>query len=67
MLSSLALLPNGLLASGSHDFTVKIWSPQNGSLMFTLNNHTNYVYALNVLNGGYLARGSKDGTVKIWG
>jgi WD40 repeat protein len=61
-----ANLPNGNLASGSRDNTVKIWNPNTGSLIYTLAGHTNAIFSLVVLPNGNLASGSWDNTVKIW-
>ena len=52
---SLAVLPNGYLASsaGLYDNTIKIWNATNASLIKTLTN-TYGVLNLAVLNNGYL-------------
>jgi WD40 repeat protein len=63
---TLAALPNGNLASGSWDNTVKIWNTNTGSLVYTLSGHTNWVWTLATLPNGNLASGSADNTVKIW-
>jgi WD40 repeat protein len=56
-LTSLATLPNGNLASGSYDKTIKIWNPNTGSLVYMWQDiHIN----------GNLASDSWDNTVKIW-
>ncbi len=49
---SLAVLPNGNLASCSWDTTVKIWNPNTGSLIFNLTNHTYVVRILALLPNG---------------
>jgi len=64
-IEALATLPNGNLASGSGSY-IRIYDPKTGSLVFTLTNHTSYVYALAILPNGNLASGSYDDTVKIW-
>jgi len=63
---ALSVLPDGSLASGSEDKTIKIWDVRNGQTIKTLTGHTSYVYALSVLSDGSLASGSSDSTVKIW-
>jgi len=63
---SIATLPNGNLASGSWDKTVKIWNPNTGSLVYTLTGHTNGVFTLAIFPNGNLASGSYDFTIKIW-
>ena len=60
------MLPNGYLASGSGDATIKIWNPTDGSVMRTLTGHTSLVHSLAVLPNGYLASCSFDNTIKIW-
>jgi WD40 repeat protein len=42
---SLAVLPNGHLASGSHGNTVCVWDVRSGSCALTLSGHTNWVPA----------------------
>ena len=37
---ALCVLPDGQLASGSHDCTVRIWDPRTGALTRTLEGHT---------------------------
>ena len=66
MISSLIKLENGLVVSGSYDWTANVWDPKSGQLVYTLNNHTSYVYDVRSLSNGFLATASKDGTVKIW-
>jgi WD40 repeat protein len=53
------------LASGSAERTIKIWNQINGTLIRTLNGHTDYVLALTDLQNGDLARGSADRTINI--
>ena len=60
----LAVLPDGSLASGSFDKTVKLW--KDGVCTHTLEGHTDGVLCLAVLPDGSLASGSHDGTVKLW-
>ena len=63
---TLATLSNGNLASGSYDYTIKIWNPNTGSLVYTLTGHTFWVLTLATLSNGNLASGSYDFTIKIW-
>jgi hypothetical protein len=68
-LMSLVLLPDGRLASGSRDKTIKLWSLDGGGggkCVATLAGHTDTVKALAVLPDGRLASGSWDKTIKVW-
>jgi WD40 repeat protein len=66
-ISSLKVLKNGNLASGSWDNTIKIWNTQSGDILRTCKGHTASVYTLEELNAdGLLVSGSADKTVKIW-
>ncbi|CAF1000973.1 unnamed protein product [Brachionus calyciflorus] len=65
-ISSLAVLPDGNLESGSDDTTIKIWNTNYGSVIKTLNGHSEWVECLAVLPDGNLTSGSDDITIKIW-
>ena len=56
----------GLLASGSEDNTVRIWSAEDGSERHVLRSHEGWVKALCSLGGVLLASASDDNTVRIW-
>lgn len=58
-------LPNGNLASGSADGTVKIWNTDTGALLQTLTGHYGGIGALAVLANGYIASASYQ-TIEIW-
>ena len=64
----LAVAPDGgWLASGSRDYTVKVWEAATWQEIATLTGHTGDVFALAVApDGGWLASGSYDDTVKVW-
>jgi WD40 repeat protein len=66
IVSSLAFLPDGTLASGSRDTTVKIWNLQSGECLKTLRRHTKTVSSLAVLPNRTLASGSWDTTINLW-
>jgi DNA-binding beta-propeller fold protein YncE len=67
-LTCLALSPDGKrLASGSRDWTVKVWDTATGQETLTLNGHTGPVYSVAFSRDGKrLASGSADHTVKVW-
>jgi WD40 repeat protein len=64
--NALAVLPDGRLASGAFDRTIKLWDPASGQLQATLEGHSGSVNALAVLPGGRLASGAGDRTIKLW-
>ncbi len=56
-----------LLASGSHDDTVRLWDPDTGELLRTLEGHEGDVNSVAFSpNGRLLASGSDDRTVRLW-
>jgi WD40 repeat protein len=65
---SLALSPDGsLLASGSFDYTTKLWNyTSQSTALKTLTGHTNYVRAVCFVSNQLVASGSYDFTIKIW-
>jgi hypothetical protein len=63
---SLAVLPDGYLASGSWDSKIKIWDTVKGIEIKTLTGLTSSVSSLAVLPDGYLASGSNP-KIFIWG
>lgn len=65
---ALAVLPDGMLAFASRDFTVGVWDPANGACMFEFGGgyHCDCVTALAVLPANTLASGSYDRTVRVW-
>ena len=66
-INALVVLPNGDLASGSSDDTIKIWNINSGTLKETLfSKDTGDVNALVVLQNGDLASGSTDNNIRIW-
>src|SRR5262249_23525088 len=63
---ALCVLPNGRLASGSSDATIRIWDTKTGAEVRRLQGHTRGVSALCVLSDGRLASGSTDNTIRVW-
>ena len=64
----MAFSPDGtVLATGSHDLTIKLWDVATGRERATLRGHTGNVYTVAFSpDGSLLASGSLDGTVRIW-
>jgi small GTP-binding protein len=55
-----------MIASGSRDFTIKVWDADSGDLIFKLPGHTGFINCLAFGGNGILVSGSSDGTIKIW-
>jgi WD40 repeat protein len=66
--SSVAFNPDGrILASGSHDQTVRLWDVYTGNCVRTLLGHRHWVFSVSFSpNGQILASGSHDETIKLW-
>ena len=62
----LETLHSGMLASGSKDGHIQLWSLSSFVQMGILGKHSKGVLRLLQLRNGYLASGSWDTTVKIW-
>lgn len=65
-ISTLVVLPDGRLASGSYDNTIRIWDIESRRCVATLTGHTIGISSLQVLPDGRLASGSWDNTIRIW-
>jgi len=57
-------LSNGIILSGSDDYTIKLWKDYYN--IKTLEGHSNSIRALCQINDDYFASGSFDSTIKIW-
>ncbi|MGE5391378.1 MAG: WD40 repeat domain-containing protein [Deltaproteobacteria bacterium] len=66
--TSLAISPDGkILASGSKDTTINLWSFPDGKLLKTLNGHTDTVLALAITpDGETLVSAGKDKRIILW-
>jgi WD40 repeat protein len=64
--AALCLLPDGRLASGSFDRTIRLWDVATGTETARFEGHASWVTALCMLPGGQLASGSLDGTIRLW-
>jgi WD40 repeat protein len=64
----LVLSPDGtILASGSHDRTVRVWDMKTGKKLQTLEGHSNFVMAVAFSPDGMtLAAAESDRDVKLW-
>ncbi|MCL5875413.1 MAG: WD40 repeat domain-containing protein, partial [Candidatus Dependentiae bacterium] len=67
-IESVAWSPDGTkIASGSGDYTVRIWDANNGNELRTLTGHTNEVFSVAWSpDGTKIASGSWDQTIRIW-
>ncbi|MDP1817279.1 MAG: WD40 repeat domain-containing protein, partial [Leadbetterella sp.] len=67
-LSSISYSPNGKeLATGSYDYTAKIWDVSKGTEILTIPGHTGYISCISFSpDGKQLITGSWDQTAKLW-
>jgi WD40 repeat protein len=59
------VLPDGRLASGGSDGTIKLW-PKEGTGAPVVLSNGQAVHSLAVLPDGRLASGGQDGKIKLW-
>ena len=60
------LLPDGRLASGSYDNTIRLWDVAAGAETARLEGHSRAVAALCLLADGRLASGAYENTIRLW-
>jgi WD40 repeat protein len=65
LVRSLAVLPDGRLASGGNDGEIKLW-PRNGMGEPVILKHGGPIGSLVVLADGRLASGGQNGQIKLW-
>eukprot|EP00466_Bigelowiella_natans_P004484 jgi/Bigna1/79900/fgenesh1_pg.66_\ len=55
-----------VLASGSDDMSIKLWSIPGGALIRTISWHRHHITSVAFSEGSMLASASKDSTLRIW-
>jgi WD40 repeat protein len=63
---AMAMLPDGMLATGSGDNTVVLWEVKMARQVRRLTGHSGEVNGVAALDGGQLASCSMDSTIRIW-
>jgi WD40 repeat protein len=67
IITSVDVIDNKMIVSGSYDKTIKIWNSETGACFRTLEGHTDRVTCLaTIYQGIQIVSGSYDKTVKIW-
>jgi WD40 repeat protein len=65
-LVDLVLMSSNILASSSHDWTIRIWDLSKGNSKFNLTGHKDYAMGLKQVSRDILISGSADYTIKMW-
>src|SRR3990167_10278999 len=65
-ITSIAILPNGDIVTGSYDGTAIIWDPGTGKEKQKLKGHNDGITSIAILPNGDIVTGSYDGTARIW-
>jgi hypothetical protein len=60
------ILPDGRLACGCADGTIRLWDVASGDCQAVFEGHRGGVNALALLDDGRLASGSTDNTIRLW-
>ncbi|MCX6929054.1 MAG: hypothetical protein NT154_38445, partial [Verrucomicrobia bacterium] len=65
--TALAFSPDGTLASGGMDHTIRLWHPELDQETAILTGHSGWILCLAFAeHGNALLSGSLDGTLKVW-
>ena len=59
-------MPDGRVASGADDGSVRVWDPQGRHEAQVFLGHMSGIRALAVLTNGRIASGAANGSVRIW-
>ncbi|OGB83349.1 hypothetical protein A3F66_03080 [candidate division TM6 bacterium RIFCSPHIGHO2_12_FULL_32_22] len=65
-ITSIAILPNGDIVTGSYDKTARIWDTITGIEKRKLTGHTHEIFSIAILPNGDIVTGSRDRTAIIW-
>jgi WD40 repeat protein len=63
--NALTVLPDGRMASGSDDRSVRVWDAWTGACLATLA-HSTWVSLLAVLPSGELVSAGDEGQLRVW-
>lgn len=65
--TTLTVLPDGRVVSGSYDNTLRVWCPETGLCEHVLEGHTGYTaLCVAVLPDGRIVSGSDDDSLRVW-